>query len=79
VPAELEQGRWELAAASANVLLFEKHQGLLGDPDITLQLAAWNPLTGTFTSLISAGPQQPPNFSYASWQQYQPPLLLLLP
>jgi hypothetical protein len=75
VPAALEQGRWQLAGATTNLLLFDQRTGPLGYEDI-LRLAAWNPLTGAFTILLStAGP--PVALDYTSWQQYQPPLLQL--
>ncbi|HJQ03471.1 MAG TPA: hypothetical protein VJ851_17880 [Jatrophihabitans sp.] len=74
VPAELEQGRWELAAVSGNALLFDQRQGLLNNQDV-LQLAAWNPLTGSFTLLLRGDEQQPTALSHTSWQQYSPPTL----
>jgi hypothetical protein len=72
VPAELEQGRWYLAAATANLLVFDERTGQLAD-DYPLQTAAWNPLTGTFTILPSGATARPWAFSHTSWQQYPPP------
>jgi len=72
VPAELEQGRWYLAAATANLLVFDERTGQLAD-DYALQTATWNPLTGTFTILPSGTPARPWAFSHTSWQQYPPP------
>jgi hypothetical protein len=72
-PAELEQGRWYLAAATANLLVFDQRTGSLnGD---ALQTAAWNPLTGTFTILPSGTAARPWAFSHTSWQQYAPSTL----
>lgn len=72
VPAELEQGHWDLAGATADLLLFDDRAGLLHDQDV-LRLAAWNPLTGTFTVLLSGTAGQRSAFSHTSWQQYSPP------
>jgi hypothetical protein len=72
LPAELEQGRWRLAAATANLLIFDEGTGEPAD-QYALQTADWNPLTGTVT--ILPNDTRPWAFSHTSWQQYAPPTL----